>query len=180
VYRKLTAALVALALLTPACGGGDEGGGGGDAREAEGSLYTVSLPEGWRDSTDDDAADEVPIKFDRLFTSDRVEGFTVNVNVIREPKPDADIEEIVAAGQKQLEGGFGATDLSPPDKRELGGDAAFSYTYTLEQGERTLRGEQVAAVHEDRLFTVTLTAPEQAFEDQEPEFQEILDSWEWK
>ncbi len=178
MYRALTAAVVALALLVPACGGG--GGGEADDRQAEGSAYTVSLPEGWRDSTDDEAADEVPIKFDRLFTGDRVEGFTVNVNVIREPKPDADIEEIVAAGQKQLEAGFGATDLSPPDKRELDEDPAFAYTYALDQGERTLRGEQVVAVHEDRLFTVTLTAPAEAFEEQEPEFREILDSWDWK
>ena len=166
-----------LALLIPACGGGDGGEGG---PRAEGSAYTVSLPEGWRDSSDDEAADEVPVKFDRLFTGDRVEDFTVNVNVIREPKPDADIEEIVAAGQKQIEGDFGATDLSPPDKRELGEDSAFSYTYTLEQGGMTLRGEQVAAVHEERLYTVTLTTPAEAFEEQQPEFQEILDSWEWK
>jgi len=177
VYRSLTAA-IAVALLIPACGGADDRGGGG--REAQGSQYTVSLPDGWRDSTDDDAADEVPVKFDRLFTGDRVEDFTVNANVIDEPKPDADIEEIVAAGQKQLEGGSGATDLSPPDKRELGEDSAFSYTYTLERADRTLRGEQVVAVHEERLYTVTLTTPAEAFEEQQAEFQEILDSWEWK
>jgi hypothetical protein len=178
VYRSLTAVLAALALLIGACGGAAKQ----DGPKATGSAFTVSLPGGWTDTTAEaEESDLSPgVEFDRLLEKSPSDGFATNVNVLREAKtPDAELGEIVAAGQEQVKGAD-ATDISPPDKTELGGEPAFEYTYAIEQDGQSLRGKQVAAIYEDRVFFTTFTARDDSFEDEQQEFQEILDSWEWK
>jgi hypothetical protein len=74
--------LLALALAAAGCGGGEED-------PVDGRGYTFSIPEGWEDATDQ--AEDNPeldlggIRADTLVVGDREDGFTSNVNVIREP-----------------------------------------------------------------------------------------------
>ena len=161
---------VALALGLAACGSSDEG--------VEGSGYTVELPDGWKDRTDD-ADEESAIRVDRLFVGKRVEGFATNVNVIRERRPPgASLEEIEQQGRPQIRG-LGGRDLSQAKRVELDGEPALSHTYRIRQQGKLLAGEQYIGIHDGRVYNVTVTSVPSAFADARRDFRKITDSWKW-
>ena len=180
--------LVSLAagLLLGACGGGDDddGGSGGSKAEgtaAEGSLYEVKLPDGWRDRTDAASDEDVPIKFDRVFATGFAEGFRTNVNVIRERRPgQLTLDEVARVSGRQLRSAYGATDLGKPRKLRLGEEDARAYAYSVATQGKKLRGEQVIAFRGERIFYVTFTALRSVYGDRHGEFEQILGSWSWK
>jgi DcrB-like protein len=184
--RRLGLVLALLvALLPSACGGDDDGGGGGDkkaeGKRAEGSAYAVALPEGWSDRTDDASNEDVPIRFDRVFATRYEDGFRTNVNVIRERKPaNLSLEQVAQVSQRQVRNAYGATDLTPARASRLGDEDARAYTYSLEAQGKSLRGEQVIAIRDDRIFYVTFTALRTAYDGRHPQFEDILGSWSWK
>jgi hypothetical protein len=178
---------VLAALIVGGCGGGDDdgGGGGGSSQEpkgteAKGSVYSVRLPEGWSDRTDDSSNEDIPIRFDRVFATKPADGFRTNVNVIRERKPERlELEEIAKVSQQQVQRAYGATDLDTPRSTTLGGEPSQTYAYSLQGQGKRLRGEQVIAVKGDRIFYVTFTSLRSAFDGHHDEFEQILSSWKW-
>ena len=172
--RLIRPLLVVLAVLAPglaACGGSSE-------EKTEGSGYSVELPDGWKDRTDD-APEESPIRVDRLFIGPRVKGFSTNVNVIREPRPaNATLEEIEQQGRPQIRG-FGGRDISQAKPVELDGERALSHTYRIRQQGKLLTGEQYIAIHDGRVYNVTITSDPSAFADARRDFKEITGSWKW-
>ena len=163
------AAVVALAFA--GCGGGDG--------SAPGSGYEVDLPEGWSDVTDEAEDAESPIRFDRVFARKRKDGFATNVNVIRERLPEgATLKQIEGYAPEQLRA-FGATDIRPARRTEIGGGPATAREYRIDVGQGPLRGKQLQTVHGKRVYTITLTARAGAFDSHVAGFEAILDSWRW-
>ena len=169
--RPLLVVLAVLAASLPACGSGDE--------KVEGSGYSVELPDGWKDRTDD-APQDSPIRVDRLLIGPRVRGFATNVNVIREPRPgNATLEEIEQQGRPQIRG-FGGRDISQARPVKLGDERALSHTYRIRQRGKLLTGEQYIAIHDGRVYNVTVTSDPSAFADARRDFREITGSWKWE
>ena len=171
-----------VALLLGACGGDDNGGGGSsdEGTTAKGSAYEVKLPDGWRDRTDEATDEDTPIRFDRVFATGPSGGFRTNVNVIRERLPEnATLEQIVQVSRKQVRAAYQPTNMERARATKLGDEEAQSYAYALDAEGKKLRGEQVIALHGERIFYVTFTALEDAYRERHSEFQQILDSWTW-
>jgi DcrB len=170
--RPLLLLVVVLALGLPACGSSEEEG-------VEGSGYTMELPDGWKDRTEDAAKQSPGIKVDRLIIGPRVEGFATNVNVIREARPaNSTLEEIEQQGRPQIRG-VGGRDISQAKPVELGGERALSHTYRIRQQGKLLTGEQFIAIRDGRVYNVTVTSAPSAFADARKDLREIADSWKW-
>jgi hypothetical protein len=163
--------IAALGLGTAACGSEDDA--------VEGSGYSVELPDGWSDRTDD-ASKESPIRLDRVFVGPKADGFAANVNVVREPRPEnATLEEIEQAGRPQIRA-LGGREISQAKSVELSGERGLSHTYRIREGGRALEGEQFIVIHEGRVYNVTVTAATKGFADARRDFREITGSWKWE
>ena len=173
--RRLFPSLLILAVLAvglPACGSSEE--------KVDGSGYSVELPDGWKDRSEDAEEQTGGIAVDKLFIGPRVEGFATNVNVIREARPaNASLEEIEQRGRPQIRG-VGGRNISPAKPVELDGERALSHTYSIRQQGKLLRGEQYIALHDDRVYNFTVTSVPSAFADARKDFEEIADSWKWE
>ena len=188
--RSLASLLLVLFALAFAAGCGsddDEEGSGGDGGgastsqvgEEQGSSYSLDLPSGWREAKDEAQKAVEAINFDSFYAKERRDGFATNVNVIRERVPEGTgLESLEPTYNRQLRGS-GATDISEPRDRELDGEPAVVRDYSIAAEGRKLAGQQLATLHDGRLYTVTFTARRDAFDADQPEFEEILDSWRW-
>jgi hypothetical protein len=188
------AALLAVGTLAAAgCGGEDED-------PVEGTGYTYSVPDGWEDASDSEAADEAPkvigVRFDSLVNGEAENGFAVNVNVLRERVPGgitaseyaqlniATLRDPSAAGYppelaERIEE-LDVRGLSRPRELELGGAGAMTWDYTTTQGGRDMRQRQMAVVRDGAGYTITLTALPAQFEDGIEALDEVVESWSWK
>ena len=192
--RSVLAALLALAALAATgCGGEDED-------PVEGTGYTYSVPDGWEDASDSQAAEEAPevigVRFDSLVNGEAEDGFAVNVNVLRERVPDgitaseyaelniATLRDPSAAGYppelaERIEE-LDVRGLSRPRELELDGAGAMTWDYGTTQGGRDMRQRQMVAVRDGAGYTITLTALPSQFEDGAEALDEVVESWSWK
>lgn len=192
--RSLLAGLLAVAALTaPGCGGEDED-------PVEGTGYTYSVPDGWEDASDSQAAEEAPevigVRFDSLVNGEAEDGFAVNVNVLRERVPGgitaseyaqlniATLRDPSAAGYppelaERIEE-LDVRGLSRPRELELGGTGAMTWDYSTTQGGRDMRQRQMVVVRDGAGYTITLTALPSQFEDGTEALDEVVESWSWK
>jgi hypothetical protein len=192
--RSLLAAVLALAALAASgCGGEDED-------PVEGTGYTYSVPDGWEDASDSQAAEEAPevigVRFDSLVNGEAEDGFAVNVNVLRERVPGgitaseyaelniATLRDPSAAGYppelaERIEE-LDVRGLSRPRELELGGTGAMTWDYSTTQGGRDMRQRQMVVVRDGAGFTITLTALPSQFEDGAEALGEVVESWSWK
>jgi hypothetical protein len=188
------AALLAVGTLAAAgCGGEDED-------PVEGTGYTYSVPDGWEDASDSEAADEAPkvigVRFDSLVNGGAENGFAVNVNVLRERVPGgvtaseyaelniATLRNPSAAGYppelaERIEE-LDVRGLSRPRELELDGAGAMTWDYSTTQGGRDLRQRQMGVVRDGAGYTITLTALPAHFEDGTEALDEVVESWSWK
>jgi hypothetical protein len=192
--RSLLAAVLALAALAASgCGGEDED-------PVEGTGYTYSVPDGWEDASDSQAAEEAPevigVRFDSLVNGEAEDGFAVNVNVLRERVPGgitaseyaelniATLRDPSAAGYppelaERIEE-LDVRGLSRPRELELDGAGAMAWDYGTTQGGRDLRQRQMAVVRDRAGYTITLTALPSQFEDGTEALDEVVESCSWK
>jgi hypothetical protein len=192
--RSLLAALLAVAAVTAAgCGGEDED-------PVEGTGYTYSVPDGWEDASDSQAAEEAPevtgVRFDSLVNGAAEDGFAVNVNVLRERVPGgitaseyaqlniATLRDPSAAGYppelaERIEE-LDVRGLSRPRELELAGAVARTWDYTTTQGGRDMRQRQMVVVRNGAGYTITLTALPSQFEDGTEALDEVVESWSWR
>jgi hypothetical protein len=191
--RRLAALLALCALAAAGCGGDD-----GDS--VEGNGYSYSVPEGWEDAADSEAADEasevIGMRFDSLVNGETADDFAVNVNVLRERVPGgitgpeyADLN--IAALRDPSAAGYppelaerieelDVRGLSRPRELELDGAGAMTWDYGTTQGGRDLRQRQIVVVRDGAGYTITLTALPSQFEDGTEALDEVVESWSWK
>jgi hypothetical protein len=193
IPRRLAVLLTVAALATAGCGGEDED-------PVEGTGYTYSVPDGWEDASDSEAADEAPkvigVRFDSVVNGEAEDGFAVNVNVLRERVPGgitaseyaelniATLRNPSAAGYppelaERIEE-LDVSGLSRPRELELDGAGAMAWDYGTTQGGRDLRQRQMAVVRDGAGYTITLTALPSQFEDGTEALDEVVESWSWK
>jgi hypothetical protein len=176
-------------------------GCGGDEQEpVEGTGYSYSVPDGWDDVSDEaerQAGLEVAgIRPDSLVAGEREDGFAPNVNVIREsglpPGVSApDYAEASIAGLRDPAGAGFPPELVETIERlqprqisatrdaELGGEEAVAWDYTSSQNGRVMRIRQLAALMDGSAYTLTLTVPQERFEDEAGALDEVVESWQW-
>jgi len=177
--RRPAAALLPLILaLLTGCGSDEVSDSGGGGAAIQGKGYSIEAPDGWKDRTQEASADS-SIKPDRVLVGETKDGFATNMNVVFEPKPDASLAEVGEGFRMQIKS-IGAMEISAASERKLAGDDAVTYTYTLDQGGKQRRARQVAAIHGDRLYTVSMTAAAEGYDEGEKRLDEILASWKWK
>jgi hypothetical protein len=180
-FLLATVAVVLLSMGVGACGGG------GDATEvAHGSGYEVTLPGGW--DVEKEKPDALGFKVDSLWVGDTVEGFRVNVNVVRETSlaRNLSLRDYVGVNQRGLKDpeaapkGFKSSAIEQPRRTTLGGQEAFRFGWVNTAGVTRLRVDQVFALRRGVGYILTYSAPADRYRDQLDDFEEILDSWRWK
>jgi hypothetical protein len=188
---RLAAAAVAsaLAVAASACGGGPEGG------PVEGPGYETVLPSGWEETGDLEQAaisSQIRVDLESAWVRDEpVEGFRANANVVGDTvSPGTDVvqfareqrDELLDSASIEAQGldrAVRATPLGEVERTTLGGDPAAIFEIRNLSAVGKLRQREVVAIRGDRAHLITMTAPSSAFEQLEPEFEEILDSWQW-
>jgi hypothetical protein len=191
--RRLLLPLAAVALVLGGCSGGDE-----DEDPVEGTGYTYSVPDGWRDVSEE-AEEEIDIggfRPDTLVIGEREDGFATNVNVVREDGLPAGVtaaqyanaslaglRDPVGAGMppevaQSIEDG-NLRQFSAPGDAELDGQQAFAWDYRGTQDGLDVRVHQMATVMDGAGYTVTLTASPAAFDDGSEALDQVVESWTW-
>ena len=183
---RLAGLAVACVALLPVAGcGGDDGG-----KVVEGAGYELTVPDGWDDeSSAGEEIDVAGLSPNVLLVGEREDGFTTNVNIIRNDSPGLGLDAQVKAEREVLESGDlpgsdsdlpPAEDLSPVERTTLGDKQARSYEFELEQEDRTLALRQLITIHDDAVYAITLTTLPDRFDEELATFESILDSWRWK
>ena len=164
-----------------------------DAGETvKGSTYEVTVPDGWEDESEQ--ADDIEVAGyspEVILTGQREDGFTTNVNVIRESSlaEDVDLDKYMEATRELLEQGelpgaeglpAPATGLTEPEPAELDGERALSHDYAISTGGRELRFRQVVTVREGSGYAVTFTALRDRFEEDVGKLDDVVESWRWR
>jgi hypothetical protein len=174
VLLASAAACIVLGLV--GCNGGD---GGGRSNEISGTGYSVGMPDGWHDRTEE--ARSGAINFDLFLAGEREGGFITSVNVIREAPPGVpdDVDELVETFTRQL-GVLGETPPQPLPKREIDGEPARGNTVEVQGPQARYTVVQYFTIHDDAVYTVTLGAHETALSEARADFSDLLDSWRWE
>lgn len=185
--RVVTIGLLVGALLAGGCGGddGDEPQNGVQPRpegSVEGTGYSFVPPDGWRDVSE--LIEGSAVRVDTAYAEPQPEGgFATNVNVIRETPPSLDADRFDDyVRQLSDQARLLATDagLSAIEETRLDGEPARTWSYESRQRQQQpIRQQQVVAIHEDGLYTVTWSARRDTFEQSRAELQRVLDSWRW-
>jgi hypothetical protein len=191
--RRLLIAAACLSLV-----GAAASGCGSEETRVEGQGYSFELPDGWKDRSDTEEAKElnfIGFSPDTVVTGERTEGFSTNVNVIRQGSVDRGVSarQVAEASVKVLRnprllgreasealGNFRARDVSALQNTKLDGEDAVRYTYTASRGGQLLRLRQVIAVHDGAAYTVTFTTLRDQFGEEAGDLEPILSSWSWR
>jgi hypothetical protein len=187
---RLLVLLVAASLSVSLAACGDDG-----PTTVEGPGYRAELPDGWKDAgsgglTGAAVEGATGTALQSVWVREHRDGdFQANVNVAFEDVPPGsdplqlarDSLRTLTAGDvpPSLEGALNVTPLTQPTETTLGGDPAATFDYRNDTTSGELHQRAVIAVHRRRAAVVTSTALASAFTDREPEFQSILNSWEW-
>ena len=170
-----------------------------DGERVEGSdgSYSIELPGDWAAAEDGTAADvgdaaegelddlgvdSSSLSYQDVYYRDPDAAQGTNVNVITEPLPaGVDFETAVNAGLDLIETSLpGAQILSGPDPTTVAGDDAFAISYEAAPAGATLQFQLVQILHEDSVYSVTLTTAPGDEDAAGAEFEEIMDSWSWE
>ena len=176
--------LLCLVLPLAACGDDDDAGD-----VVARSSYEVTVPDGW----DDESAvgEEVEVAGyspELVLAGEEADGFTTNVNVIREEAPAVGLDEQLRQERDLIRGGAEQIDpqlqagqnLTPVEPTTLDGHEARAHEFELAQDDRTVRVRQVFARSGDFTYVVSYTALTDAFDEGLDAFESILGSWKWR
>ena len=178
------AAGLTVALSLAACGD-DEGDKG---KVVEGTGYAVTVPDGWRDRSEEGEEIEVQgFSPDTVLIGTRDEGFATNVNIIRTPGIELDLDAQTRLERKLLEEGGPpgedkvdpAQELTPVERTTVAGEEARAYEFRLPQDDMLLRLRQLLTIRDGTAYVITLTTAPDRFDEDRDDLDSILDSWEW-
>lgn len=156
--------------------------------ETSDAPFTAELPGGWEERSRDelsDAAEQggaIPegVETLALWAKQPEDGYATNVNVISEEvPPGTELEQFEQGARDQLGQGFNA-EIGDSEQVEVGDDEAFQFDYTADAlGDGTVAFRVVGVVRDGRGYSITLSSLEDATEEANAEFEEILASWSW-
>jgi hypothetical protein len=189
--RRLLTLIACAGLLLAGCGSEE-------TETVEGQGYRFELPDG--SPLPERLFSDVELNFigfspDTVVTGKRTEGFSTNLNVIRQGSidPKVSARQVAEAGIKVLRnprllgreasealGSAGARDVSALDNTTLDGEDAVRYSYTASRGGQLLRLRQVIAVRDGAAYTITFTALRDRFAEEASDLEPILSSWRWR
>ncbi|MDO9409787.1 hypothetical protein [Patulibacter sp.] len=151
--------------------------------EITGTGYRTTVPQGWQDASARTAG--TAIRIDKTYAEPGTSAseFAANVVIIRENPASlkgVKIEQLEKQLREQA-----ATSLSAPvpdaeDPLKLDGDDAVRWTLRRTQGDQELVQRQIASIHDDALYTVTVSTAADDDADGEQHAQTIIDGWKWE
>ncbi|CAB4923644.1 unannotated protein [freshwater metagenome] len=163
-------------------GTADSGGTAADGgTEITGTGYRTVVPTGWKDASAQTAG--TAIRIDRTYAGPPKDGFAANVVIIRENPPSLKGVKIEDVEKQLREQGAGVLGAPVPDAEEplsLDGEDAVRWTLRRSQGGRQLVQRQLASIHDDQLFTVTLSSTAEDDGDGEANLRSLVDGWKWE
>jgi hypothetical protein len=195
--HRRVAALCLIVPLVPvsACGSDDQGGAGAKAPIAakgpvlDGSRYRVTLPDGWKDATEESRRRGFTLPDGgRMLAGEVIDGYAVNVIVIREQVPPGmSLEEYAEAGRQLLKDreafermGMDPGELGPPWHGSLDGAPAIIQELSNTIEGKELRVRVLVTLRGTTAYTVSFYAPKDHFQGHISEFEALLDSWRWR
>lgn len=147
----------------------------GDSIDGDG--YTYAIPEGWEDVSDDPASAQAD---SAVRVSESGGAFGTNVNVLVSPSAGVtDIESLRDQFKQQIEGMVDSPVKEVPDAT-IDGETAIGQTATTDQQGATLVFTQYFTAHEDSIYAVTLTAPQDQADAGASALDSIIASWKWE
>jgi hypothetical protein len=185
--RRLTVAVLSLALLAGACDGGTQQQAGEQTDEPTTTQapagtqryentefgFTLDYPEGWVVNEEQPGA-EVFI-FNQPSAQD---GFGENLGVGVEELPgEITLEQYTQATKGNLEAGLGEIQVAEEGPTSIGGVPAYSIEYEAEQQGELFTFLQTWLVDSRTAYVLTFTGHGQEFETYRPQAQSIIDSF---
>jgi hypothetical protein len=139
--------------------------------------FEAKAPSGWEDATDT-AELKSGGEFEAVWAGPADGGVTATLVVIRgAPVGRASLEGAVAKDRGLLEKVLGtAVRATVPQPMKLDGRPALAFDYVA--GVKHAR--RVNAIHDGRLYAITLEASKGAFQRRRGTFDAYLASWRWK
>jgi len=175
-----------------ACGGDDDKDASGDKTssssstpsiapatgdKAEGEGFSFTVPEGWRDITDEIPGFSPEVAYAAPEPQD---GFTTNINVLKEPGfSGRSTEEVVEATAEQL-GTMGFQEVQQLDPFTLDDKKIGVISATASQNSVTYRTRQYFVGGDDKGWVVTFSFPASSTPDEQKKLAEsVMTTWDW-
>jgi hypothetical protein len=149
-------------------------------KAVSGSGYRTTVPERWRDLTK--TFQGSAIKVDRVYGAADDSAFPPNLVIIRET-PQAikgkDVGEIADQVRTQAASAVGADVPDAEAPTTLAGEDAERWTLRRDAGGQAIAQRQLVAMHDDALYTLTLSA---AADDEAAQgvFDDVVAGWDWE
>jgi hypothetical protein len=150
----------------------------GDTKQVSGTGFRTTVPKDWRNLSK--AAEGTAVRIDLLYGATGG-GFANNVVVTRE-NPDVvagkTAGDLADQVREQAARTVGAETPKADEPTTLDGEEAARWTLRRKAGDQSLAQRQLIAVHDDALYTVTLSAPADDDEAQ-GQLDTIVAGWHW-
>ena len=161
---RLLGAAFAAALLLSACGGGSGSSStsqtstastaGAQAAKAGGGYFTTVIPAGFSDATASLSTSVFRVLYDAAAAP--VNGFSTNINVVREQAPSGDIASDTVRELTTLKRAEpGAYGFSTVSSMTVDGSPAREVDYLSRIGGHLLHLRQVFVLHAGAMYTIT-------------------------
>jgi hypothetical protein len=147
-----------------------------DEGDVEGTGYTIALPEGWTDVTEEAAASQPLVD---LAIAEPSGTFRTNFNVVK-PQPFTGTEEqLVTQSAKELKS-VTNSKVTPVDPTTFDGVTALGQTSTLSTGQDDVMLIQYMVVRDEQIHPVTMTFLAENEGEATAVMEEIIASWQWQ
>jgi hypothetical protein len=148
---------------------------------ATSGAFTIVVPRGFHDETAAYAHSN-GAKLELLVAGSKDDGFTVNINVVREHIGTASLGNVTQGSIGDLKRAYGAGRFSAIQDLTVAGAPAHAVSYFATFGSPNLvHGRQVYLVHDGWAYTVTYSALSGAqYGGSLPALGECLASWRWR
>ena len=148
-----------------------------EAGGIQGTGYTIALPEGWSDVTEEAAQNQSLV--DLAIAAEPVDSFRTNFNVVK-PQPFAGTEEeLVEQSAQELES-VTNSKVTPVDAVEFDGVSALGQTSTLAAAQGDVTLIQFMVVRDEKIHPVTMTFLAANEDEATAVMEDIIASWQWE
>jgi hypothetical protein len=118
--------------------------------------FTTVIPRGFRNDTA--AFSDSPLKIELVMLGSKVDGFTVNINVLTEHAPTGDVGALAQAALGAVKRTTSVHRVSAFRDLTIDGSDARAVDYLVSVSGRTLHDQQVYVIHNGWAYAITYTA----------------------